>query len=107
LTERPFEGYLLSNFIAQTLAYPLTTVLRRLHCQDNKPGMLQYKYTGLLNGLKTIAKEEGVKGLFRGYLAFTTIVNYLNRIYFFLMIFLAILQYFVGFELEFGRSSRN
>jgi len=73
LTDRPFEGYLLSNFIAQTLAYPLTTVLRRLHCQDNKPGMLPYKYTGFLNAFKTIAKEEGVKGLFRGFAAFTTV----------------------------------
>lgn len=69
------EGFLLSSFLSQTLSYPLMTVLRRLHCQDNLPGMLPYKYTGLLNGLKTIFKEEGVKGVFRGYLAFTGVVS--------------------------------
>jgi len=75
LKDRPFEGYLLSNFIAQTVAYPLTTILRRLHCQDRLPGMLPYRYTGAWNAFKTISKEEGVKGLYRGFLAFTTVVK--------------------------------
>lgn len=66
---------MLSNLIAQVLSYPLTTVLRRLHCQDTLPGMLPVRYSGWWHATKLIFIEEGIKGLYRGFLAYAAVVR--------------------------------
>mmetsp|Transcript_17404 Transcript_17404/g.19829 ORF Transcript_17404/g.19829 Transcript_17404/m.19829 type:complete len:361 (+) Transcript_17404:33-1115(+) len=52
------------------LTYPLITIARRLHCQDPAPGMLPLRYSGVSHALKLIIKEEGIKGIYRGYLCY-------------------------------------
>lgn len=72
--DRPFEGFLVSNLVSQAASYPLMTILRRLHCQDKLPGMLEPRYKGAFDAFKTILKEEGVRGFYRGFLAFGVVV---------------------------------
>lgn len=58
--------------------YPWITIIRRLNCQVelfiNKksalPGMIPYRYTGPIHALKLISREEGIRGLYRGFASF-------------------------------------
>jgi len=74
LKDHPKEGFLLSNMLAQIFSYPFLTVLRRLHCQDTLPGMIPVRYSGCWHATKLIFYEEGFRGLYRGFLAYS-IVN--------------------------------
>ena len=52
-------------------AYPLLTVQRRLECQSTvRAGMLPLRYLGVIHGLGLTWREEGLHGLYRGYLAY-------------------------------------
>ena len=73
--ENPLLSFIIANTISETLAYPLTTILRRLHCQDKLPGMLPERYSGVWHAFKLITYEEGIRGLYRGYLAFLPAVK--------------------------------
>jgi len=53
------------------LTYPLMTAIRRLQCQSLEPGMIPPRYSGVSHALKLIFKEEGFRGLYRGFGAAT------------------------------------
>eukprot|EP01015_Nassula_variabilis_P018588 TRINITY_DN3047_c0_g1_i23.p1 TRINITY_DN3047_c0_g1~~TRINITY_DN3047_c0_g1_i23.p1 ORF type:complete len:189 (-),score=17.79 TRINITY_DN3047_c0_g1_i23:26-592(-) len=73
---RPAESFMLANLISNTLGYPFYTVMRRLQCQSNLPGMIPVRYSGVFHGFKLILSEEGVRGLYRGYLAFAVVQSF-------------------------------
>lgn len=58
------------------LSYPFVTIQRRLQCQSTEIGMIPLRYSGVLHGLKLIYLEEGIKGLYRGYLGMALFVGY-------------------------------
>lgn len=62
--------WLAGMVLSGLLIYPITTVQRRLECQSEFQNMISKKYTGTLNGLKVIMKEEGVRGLYRGFFGY-------------------------------------
>jgi len=71
--------YLLQMLCFHTLAYPLLTAQRRLECQSRiVPGMLPLRYTRLVHCLGLTMREEGLKGLMRGYSAYIVAVRNLN-----------------------------
>jgi Mitochondrial carrier protein len=37
--------------------------------------MIPHRYNGMVHGLKLIAKEEGFRGLYRGFIAFNLVVS--------------------------------
>lgn len=41
--------------------------MRRLQCQLDIPGMIPLRYEGVSHCFKLMMKEEGIKGLYRGY----------------------------------------
>ena len=54
-----------------TLAYPLLTVQRRLECQSaDRAGMIPTRYLGPIHATGLMLKEEGIRGLYRGYSAY-------------------------------------
>lgn len=59
--------------IGNLLCYPLMTVQRRLECQTSLPGMIPIRYRGLFHGLRLIMSEEGIKGLYRGFIGFSLV----------------------------------
>lgn len=63
-------SFIAAQSLSQTLAYPFMTIMRRLQCQDKLPGMIPLRYAGWKHAFKLILQEEGIKGLYRGYLAF-------------------------------------
>ncbi|CDW86920.1 UNKNOWN [Stylonychia lemnae] len=64
-------AYLGQTLAFHTLAYPILTAQRRMECQTTKmPGMLPLRYIGNIHALGLMWREEGVKGLFRGYFAY-------------------------------------
>lgn len=63
--------YLFTQLTFSSIAYPLLTVQRRLECQSVKnAGMIPMRYIGPLHALGLTLREEGLKGLYRGYLAY-------------------------------------
>lgn len=52
------------------LVYPIITCMRRVECQVNDPGMIHKRYEGVIHALKLIFKEEGARGLYRGFGAY-------------------------------------
>jgi len=59
-----------------TLAYPILTAQRRLECQSaQSPGMIPMRYIGLLHCIGLTKREEGIKGLYRGYFAYILAVS--------------------------------
>lgn len=42
--------------------------------KDLEPGMLTPKYSGPFNGLKICLKEEGIKGIYRGFGGYFVVV---------------------------------
>lgn len=80
------KNYFLS-YIIWFLSYPIETVGRRLECQINKPGMIPMRYKNTFHALKLITKEEGFRGLYRGFpiffahrIAFTQVFNSLTSL---------------------------
>ena len=61
--------------VGNLLIYPMLTVQRRLECQVNLPGMIPKRYNGFVHGFSLIAKEEGIRGLYRGFLGFNLVVS--------------------------------
>ena len=54
-----------------TIQYPLLTVQRRLECQSgDRPGMIPSRYIGPIHALGLMWRDEGMRGLFRGYTAY-------------------------------------
>ena len=54
-----------------SLAYPLLTVQRRLECQSgDRPGMIPPRYIGPIHATGLMMREEGLRGLYRGYTAY-------------------------------------
>ena len=69
--------YLLQNLAFHSLAYPILTAQRRVECQSaTRAGMLPLRYLGPLHALGLIYREEGMKGLYRGYLAYLLAVSF-------------------------------
>jgi hypothetical protein len=63
--------YLAQNLLFHSLAYPILTAQRRLECQTTaRAGMLPLRYLGTIHTLGLMWREEGLKGLYRGYLAY-------------------------------------
>ncbi|OBZ85507.1 hypothetical protein A0J61_06441 [Choanephora cucurbitarum] len=56
----------LAGSIAQTIIYPLDVLRRRF--QVSGMNNVDYKYNGTWHALKTMAKKEGIKSLYRGLL---------------------------------------
>ncbi|KAI8336014.1 mitochondrial carrier domain-containing protein [Blakeslea trispora] len=56
----------LAGSIAQTIIYPLDVLRRRF--QVSGMNNMDYKYNGTWHALKTMAKKEGIKSLYRGLL---------------------------------------
>lgn len=66
-----FQTYFTTQMIFQTLAYPLLTIQRRLECQSpDRAGMIPMRYEGAVHGAGLMWREEGIRGLYRGYAAF-------------------------------------
>ena len=58
----------MQNAVLHTLAYPFLTAQRRMEAQSSgKPGMLHPRYDNYLSCVFHSFKEEGFKGLYRGY----------------------------------------
>jgi hypothetical protein len=63
--------YLLTQLTFYSITYPLLTVQRRLECQSAKnAGMIPMRYIGPLHAFGLTLREEGFKGLYRGYFAY-------------------------------------
>ncbi len=60
------SSFSLSHF----LLYPVWTAQRRLECQIKTAGMIPIRYKNLTHAVRLILQEEGVKGLYRGGLAY-------------------------------------
>lgn len=56
----------LAGSISQTLTYPFDVLRRRMQVVGMSSGGLGYKYKGALDALMTIARTEGLRGLYRG-----------------------------------------
>ena len=71
-----FSSVNLQSFVAthlafHSLAYPLLTVQRRLECQSgDRPGMIPPRYIGPIHATGLMLREEGMRGLYRGYTAY-------------------------------------
>lgn len=48
------------------VSYPITTVMRRVECQSNDKGMLEFRYKGFTGALIGVYRDEGIKALYRG-----------------------------------------
>ena len=71
-----FSSANLQTFVAtqiafHSLAYPLLTVQRRLECQSaDRPGMIPSRYIGPVHATGLMLREEGFRGLYRGFTAY-------------------------------------
>lgn len=74
--DHPLLSLVSAVTLSETLAYPFMTIVRRLQCQDKLPGMLPERYSGVFHAFKLIMYEEGIRGLYRGYVAFLPTVKY-------------------------------
>ena len=54
----------LAGSISQTLTYPMDVLRRKM--QVTGMNALGYKYNGALDAMRSIVRNEGVKGLYRG-----------------------------------------
>lgn len=54
----------MAGTLAQTIAYPLDLVRRRMQVQDMLPGA--DKYYGMSDGFRRIWRNEGIVGFYRG-----------------------------------------
>lgn len=65
------KAYGIASILSTLLTYPVYTAMRRFECQSDRPGMIPKRYKNIWHGLKLIANEEGVKGLYRGFVAYS------------------------------------
>ncbi|GMM27523.1 Mrx21 protein [Martiniozyma asiatica (nom. inval.)] len=59
----------LSGGIAQSLVYPFDILRRRFQVASMNHGSLGFQYSGVWDAIKTIIMKEGVKGLYKGWVA--------------------------------------
>jgi len=52
--------------ISQTLTYPFDVLRRKMQVSGMKAGVLEQKYNGAIDALKSIIRTEGLHGLYRG-----------------------------------------
>jgi hypothetical protein len=71
----PDRNFMAMTALSSILAYPILTCIRRQQCQDLDPGMLPVRYSGTWHALKLIAKEEGIRGLYRGFSAYAVVTG--------------------------------
>ena len=70
-TAANFWTYIGSMMGFQSVAYPFLTIQRRLECQSSdKPGMIPSRYEGAVHAAGLIWREEGIRGLYRGYIPY-------------------------------------
>ena len=66
-----YTSFLATQLFFQTLAYPILTIQRRLMCQSNyRAGMIPMRYASPVHALGLTFREEGLRGLYRGYVPF-------------------------------------
>lgn len=66
-----YPNFVLTLLAFQTIQYPILTVQRRLEGQSyNRAGMIPSRYMGAVHGLGLTYREEGLRGLYRGYWAY-------------------------------------
>jgi len=61
------KGLWIGHNLGSLLTYPLLTIMRRLQCQVELPGMIPLRYGGITHCFKLMMNEEGVTGLYRGF----------------------------------------
>ncbi len=71
MKDTSIQTYGAASILSTLLTYPIVTAMRRYECQNSRPGMIPVRYSNIRHGLKLIANEEGVKGLYRGFAAFS------------------------------------
>jgi solute carrier family 25 phosphate transporter 23/24/25/41 len=59
----------LSGGIAQSMVYPFDILRRRFQVATMNDGSLGFKYNNTLHALTSIVKQEGIKGLYKGWTA--------------------------------------
>ena len=65
------QTFVVTHLAFHSLAYPLLTVQRRLECQSaDRPGMIPTRYMGAVHATGLMLREEGFRGLYRGYTAY-------------------------------------
>ena len=70
-TQANLGNFVASQLLFHSLAYPLLTVMRRLQCQSpDRAGMIPMRYEGAIHCLGLMWREEGLRGLYRGYWAY-------------------------------------
>ncbi|CAE6502471.1 unnamed protein product [Rhizoctonia solani] len=84
----------LAGSISQTLTYPFDVLRRKMQVVGMQQGVLGYKYNGAIDALLTIARVEGIPGLYRGlwpnllkvapsiatsFFTYETVKDFLNR----------------------------
>ena len=70
-----------AGFLSDALLHPMDTITTRLWVQQGHAGM-QYRYSGLTNGLKQMFSSEGLSGLYRGFAAVALLSPLGHGIYF-------------------------
>lgn len=60
--------------LSMFIGYPWLTVIRRLHAQSKLPGMIPVRYGSAWHCFTLIAQEEGLRGLYRGFIAYAIAV---------------------------------
>ncbi|EGR31220.1 mitochondrial carrier protein, putative [Ichthyophthirius multifiliis] len=65
------QSYLISSFIGHLTVYPILTAVRRLECQSKIAGMIPKRYGGTWHAIRLINQEEGLKGLYRGFIGYS------------------------------------
>ena len=75
------EIRIVSNvFLGMIISYPWITAIRRLHCQSKLPGMIPLRYRGPLHCINLMFQEEGIKGLYRGFMAyFIAVIKFIKN----------------------------
>jgi len=56
----------LAGSISQTLTYPFDVLRRKMQVSGMQSSALGYQYNGALDALRSIVRNEGVAGLYRG-----------------------------------------
>jgi solute carrier family 25 (mitochondrial phosphate transporter), member 23/24/25/41 len=57
---------LVQGLTSQTLTYPFDVLRRKMQVSGMKAGVLDTKYRGAIDALRTIVRTEGFRGLYRG-----------------------------------------
>lgn len=83
MEDKPLESFLIQYILSNVMVYPIYTAKRRIECQCKIIGMIPKRYSGkfplicpgITHALQLIFKEEGFRGLYRGFFAFSVVVQ--------------------------------